>query len=314
MSADELMISVVLPTHNRGELLRKAIQSLIDQSLPAARYEVLIVDNASTDGTKQVVETFARRHNVRYLHEPRLGAARARNTGWQGAKGALVAFVDDDVVVPRNWLASIARAFERADRAPACVGGPVRPIWEAERPSWFHDELLWPLAIIEWGKEKKDLTDTAREWLVSANMAVSRSVLEELGGFHVRLDKVGKRDLVNGETHLQRRLLRAGYRCAYDPDIAVSHHVPASRLTKKWFLRRYYFQGVSDFAVDWIDKRMGILERLYLAAGMSARVLGAKRHRSLLFSDFDDPELFKEKCYLVVKLGYIAGLLGALRR
>jgi GT2 family glycosyltransferase len=158
------------------------------------------------------------------------------------------------------------------------------------------------------------LIDISAEWLVSANMAVARDVLEEFDGFHVRLDKVGKRDLVNGETHLQRRLLKAGLRCAYDPNISVGHHVPVSRLTKKWFVRRYYYQGVSDFAVDLIDRRLGLLQRLYKAVGMTTRLLGSKRNRHLLFNEFDDPELFREKCYLVVKFGYIAGLLGALRR
>ncbi len=314
MSNNPITISVVLPTHNRGSLLRETLDALVTQTLPKSEYEVIVVDNRSTDETREILDEFSRAHSLIYLYEARLGAAVARNTGWRAAQGRWVAFVDDDVLVPPNWLESIRSVFDSAARTPACAGGPVRAIWEASRPKWLHDDLVLPLAIIDWSNAAKELTDVSKEWLVSANMAVSRDVLEHLGGFHSQLDKVGRRNLVNGEIHLQKRLIRAGYHCIYDPQISVRHHVRASRLTQAWFIDRYYHQGLSDFAVDLIETKFAVWKRLYTALGMICRLFGSPRNLYLLLRKTEDSVAFKEKCYLVVKVGYIAGLLGALRR
>jgi glycosyltransferase involved in cell wall biosynthesis len=307
-------ISVVLPTHNRGNLLRETLRALVAQSLPKSAYEIIVVNNRSTDCTREILQEFADTHGIKHIDEEKLGAAIARNTGWRAAQGSWVAFMDDDVLVPPTWLESIRSAVESSSDKLACVGGPVRPILQGSQPSWMHDELNWPLAIIDWGDHRKEMQDIFTEWLVSANLAVSRDVLEELGGFHPGLDKVGRRNLVNGETHLQKRILDAGYRCVYDPHVCVRHHVTATRLTQSWFIDRYYHQGLSDFAVDLIETRFGLWHRFVLALGMTFRVLGSRGNLSRLLKSTEDPEEFREKCYLIVKFGYVAGLVGALKR
>jgi len=90
-------ISVVICTHNRGFYLRKAITSVLAQDMPASEYELIIIDNKSTDDTAQVVASFAAA-NVRYIHEPQLGLCFARNTGWYSAAGTYVAYLDDDAI------------------------------------------------------------------------------------------------------------------------------------------------------------------------------------------------------------------------
>ena len=126
-----VQISVVIPTHNRARYLSLTIQSLLDQGLPRSDFEIIVVDNRSTDSTKQVIDGFGGGDLVRYVFEPALGASRARNTGWGHARGRYVAFLDDDVIASPAWLENILGAFETLQPTPGCVGGRVDPIWEA---------------------------------------------------------------------------------------------------------------------------------------------------------------------------------------
>ena len=93
-----VQISAVVCTHNRAAYLRKALQSLVDQTMAQELYEIIVVDNASTDGTKQVVSEYSGASNLRCLYEPVIGLSRARNTGWGNARGEYVAYLDDDAV------------------------------------------------------------------------------------------------------------------------------------------------------------------------------------------------------------------------
>ncbi|MEE8471432.1 MAG: glycosyltransferase family A protein [Dehalococcoidia bacterium] len=99
-----IRVSAIICTHNRSDYLRQAIQSLADQTLPTEQYEVIVVDNGSTDNTRAVVEGFDHIANLRYVYEPILGLSQARNTGWQNARGEYIAFMDDDAIgYPTSW-------------------------------------------------------------------------------------------------------------------------------------------------------------------------------------------------------------------
>ena len=138
-----IRISAIICTHNRARYLRKALQSLAVQTVDSASYEILVIDNASTDETKRVVrEEYAAVSNLGYLHEPVLGLARARNTGWTHAKGKYVAYLDDDAIACSNWLEGILEVFGSVTPTPGCVGGKIELIWEAPRPSWLSDEMV----------------------------------------------------------------------------------------------------------------------------------------------------------------------------
>src|ERR1700686_4893935 len=117
-----LRIAVVIATHNRDQYLMKALDGLSSQTLPAAEYEVIVIDNASTDATRERVLARAKvATNIQYIYEPTLGASAARNTGWRAARSPYVAFLDDDAIPDRDWLERIIRAFEEVTPHPACV-------------------------------------------------------------------------------------------------------------------------------------------------------------------------------------------------
>lgn len=303
---DTPAISVVICTHNRAAWLSRSIESVLQQDMGPDEFEVIVVDNGSTDTTQSVVARYGDR--VRYMYEPAIGLSHARNTGWHFARAEVVALLDDDAVAEPGWLAALCSAFA-ARPAPACVGGRVDPIWEAPRPAWVSDQLALSLTIADWTDTPHAITDLTREWLVGANFAVRRNVLEESGGFVTQLGRTGLHLLSGEEIHLQRRLLKEGQVCWYEPKARVRHLVPASRLQPGWFRRRYRAQGQSD-AILWhleneptvvatireARNHVGPLVRAGFGIGGYLRLPGA-------------PEQFIEHCGVLWRLGYLVQLL-----
>jgi glycosyltransferase involved in cell wall biosynthesis len=303
----------VICTHNRADYLTQAIRSVLEQRMTADRYELIVVDNRSTDRTREVVRPFESNGSVRYEFEGVLGLCHARNTGWQRARGRYVAYLDDDAVAEPGWLAAIEEAFSTTPGV-GVVGGRVDPIWAGDRPPWLSDEIALSLTIQNWSEHHKVIEDLGREWLVGANMAVPRSVLADMGGFHPSLDRVGSRMLSSGDVFLEKQILRRGHVCLYHPKMAVRHLVPKSRLNKRWFIRRYYSQGLSDTAMRLIEEAPSRKERLRLALAMASGLLRSPRRLADLVLPSNDPARFTKKCFCLITIGQIAGLLGALKK
>jgi glycosyltransferase involved in cell wall biosynthesis len=309
-AASEPLISVVICTRDRADLLRRAIASVLGQDAPPPTCEILVVDNGSSDHTVEVVRGFAANSCVRLLQEPEAGISVARNTGWRAARGRYVAYLDDDVIALPGWLRAVRDGLEMA--APGIVGGRVTPIWEGDPPPWLSNAVATALAIIDWGDASHPIQDLRREWLVSANFAMPRALLEEIGGFHPALGRIGNaRRFTNEDILLQREIMRRGHRCLYHPPMAVRHWVPTTRLTKGWLSRRFYWQGVGDAVMEMIEDPPTVRERLARALGRAGRLLLSPRKiRSLLLAA-DQPAAVTRRCLALHELGYVAGLLGA---
>lgn len=306
------LVSVVICTHNRATALADALDSLVSQE-GAPPFEVLLIDNGSTDDTRGVAERFSGPLPLRYLFEPALGLCRARNTGWQNAGGRYVAYLDDDAVASPGWLAAIPEGFSLLPRA-GVVGGRVDPIWHAARPPWLSDAVAMSLTIVDWSPAPKRLDDLNAEWLAGANMAVRHDVLRSVGGFHPELDRVGTRLLSSGDVFLQKQVQALGFDCGYVPAMAVGHVVPASRLEQRWFRKRYYWQGVSDAVMELVDRRLGPGRRLARALGAIAALARSPRAVGALLTTTGDPDRFTRQCFTLIEVGRAAGLLGAARR
>lgn len=133
-----MLISVILCTYNRADLLATALQTLCEQSLDKREYEVIVVDNNSADETRQVAEAFCRDYaNVRYVFETRQGLSHARNRGWREARGEYVAYTDDDCKLPSQWLAVAKQVIEEI--SPGVLGGPYFAFYNTPKPRWFKD-------------------------------------------------------------------------------------------------------------------------------------------------------------------------------
>jgi glycosyltransferase involved in cell wall biosynthesis len=237
-------VSVVLCTFNRSQLLADAIEALLRQAPGTPPYEVVVVDNHSTDATRKVVERFMESGIVRYEFEAQQGLSHARNRGIAVSQAAIVAFTDDDVRVDATWVRSIVRAFdERLD--VDMVGGRVQPEWEAPAPPWLSFTGTAPLALADYGDRAFHVTPLRPVCLIGANIAVRRRVFERVGGFSAVLQRIGNRVGSTEDHEFLTRLLAAGVSALYDPRINVRTVVPRARLSKRY--HRAWHQGHGRF-------------------------------------------------------------------
>jgi glycosyltransferase involved in cell wall biosynthesis len=246
---DELVydVSVVVPTYNRRELLKRTLDTLLSQHAPGVRYEVLVVDNNSNDDTRPMVDSLARQdHRVKYHLEPRQGVSYARNTGITAARAPILAFIDDDVEATPTWVAAIKQAFDTLPEVD-CLGGPIHPRWAATPPDWL-TPMFWAAVALQADKGGQPYIDAdhATSCLMTANFACRRAALQEVGGFAVSF-------LRDEDRELQLRLWRAGKRGRFVPDVRVVTEVPPDRLTKAHHRQFYGRVGQSHARMRCLD-------------------------------------------------------------
>lgn len=204
-----------------------------------------MVDNGSRDDTASVVDAArAGLPDLVLLHEEQRGLSYARNAGLARARGEVVAYLDDDAEAAPEWITALQTRFAASDPSPACVGGPIDARWDAPRPAWLADAMLPYLTVTDWHLPVGDLP--ADRYIAGANMAFDRDRLRAVGGFPTALGRRGGNLLSNEELVVQWALRSRGGRCVWDPAVRVGHHIQPGRLQRGWFVRRYYWQGVSD--------------------------------------------------------------------
>ncbi len=172
-------ISAVICTYKRYDLLKKAIESLISQSIPSSEYEILIIDNtpnAKFGEGKSSCEQYSDIPNLRYLFEDIPGLSNARNVGIRESSSEIIAFLDDDAIASKSWLEEIVLGFQSFEKV-GVVGGKISPIWEQDRPSWLVDDLKGYVSVVDWGGRLRIASD--EEWFAGANIAFKKSLLEE---------------------------------------------------------------------------------------------------------------------------------------
>ncbi|HEY7171891.1 MAG TPA: glycosyltransferase family A protein [Vicinamibacterales bacterium] len=235
--------SIVIPTLNRAELLRPLLDSLLTQCAAEIDYEILVVDNGSSDGTRAVVEEYgAGDERIRYVYEPRPGVSHARNAGIERARSPIVAFIDDDVEAAPDWLTSLKRAFDEHPEAD-CVGGRVRPRWRAPRPSWLTSDHAGAIAVQDRPHFFTVGPHHASPCLLTANFACRRRVFDEVGLFSPLFRRGQDREL-------QMRMWRAGKTGVYCPSVEVIVEPPADRLVKEYH-RRWHATTAMYHALMW---------------------------------------------------------------
>ena len=250
---DELVdATVLICTYNRANLLGETLDS-IRATRTSLRWEVLVVDNNSSDGTREVVSSRIAEFPVRlrYLFEPRQGKSNALNTGLAATDAPIVVFTDDDVRVGARWLEAACRPMLE-DSGVDYTGGPVLPIWERPRPDWLdstRSDLWGTLAILDYGPERFVFEERRRVPL-GANMAVRRTLIDRIGGFDPSLGRTGNSLLGQEQAEFFCRSRGIGARGVYVPEASLQHHVPARRLTPGYFLRWWYWKGVSKARLE----------------------------------------------------------------
>lgn len=242
----EPQFSVVICTFNRAPLLAGTLAGLACQSLDTERFEVLVVDNNSSDDTPEVAAAAARdQPNVRYLREKRQGLAHARNRGWREALGTWVAYTDDDCRLPPTWLDTARRIVEAS--APAVFGGPYRPFYLAPPPPWFRDAYGTGRNL---GSEARPLAPG--ETLPGGNLFLRRDLLERLGGFDATLGMAGRRLAYAEESALLLRVQREepDVELLFEPALEVEHLVRPEKMRIRWMIRHFVAKGRSVYLLQ----------------------------------------------------------------
>jgi glucosyl-dolichyl phosphate glucuronosyltransferase len=247
-----MRLDVIIPTYNRRQLLEAALESVLRaEPPPDLTVEVTVADNDSTDGTDELVEGWRDRFGGR-LHRvvvTRRGKSSALNAGIAATCGELVGMIDDDERVDPAWFRCIAEAFR--DPGVDFIGGPYLPLWGAPPPAWLPLDYRGALAWVEPGDRIAPYGDGYPGILMGGNAVIRRPVLERVGAYSTDLGPTPDHRLMSCEDEdMYLRLLAAGARGMYRPDLVVHHYIPPERLTRHYFRRWCFWRGVSRGVLD----------------------------------------------------------------
>jgi glycosyltransferase involved in cell wall biosynthesis len=249
-----MMLSVIIPTRNRARRLAAALESLCHQTLEPEHFEVLVIDNGSTDTTHEVVQSFVGRiRQLRYYYDATPGLHVGRHVGLREAVSDVLVYADDDIEATPTWLAAIQDCFH--DPRVALVGGNNYPRFESSPPPWldalwrqpsafFKGQAITSLSILHLPDGRRPITPFA-VW--GCNFSVRKQVLLDAQGFHpdgVPEERIRFRG--DGETHVCLHVMKSGLIAMFDSRASVYHAVPNSRMTFEYFRKRAFNQGISD--------------------------------------------------------------------
>ena len=297
-----MSVTVVVCTYNRCQALAKALDSIAVQVMPKSVFwDVLIVDNNSSDKTREISEKYCRENPdlFSYIFEPKQGLSQARNTGIQKSRGGIVAFTDDDAVVEPNWLWNLTRALHDGEWAGA--GGRIIPVWDGPIPNWLSNEDIEKIGTFGGFDEGPEPVALERP-PYGGNIAFRREAFERYGGFRVDLGRTGGNLQGREDIELANRLFAHGERLRYEPGAVIRHPVTENRMKKSYVLRWFYW-----------DSRSEIVDDYSLEAGASIRGVPLYLFRRLIrwvlqwTVSFSARRRFFCECQMWKVAGYIAG-------
>lgn len=289
-------ISIIIATYNRSESLKKTLESIKNLFIPEdIIWEIIIIDNNSTDNTKDIVEDFKSktRLNIVYIFEEKQGKPYALNHGLKVAKGEILAFTDDDVIIDRYWVYNILKAFK--DTNATCLGGRVLPLWAIDPPSWLREELYGCIALLDLGDKYLELV---KPTIWGVNMAIKSSCIKKYSlTFNTEFLKRGE------DTDLVEKLLLNKELVYYCPDMIVYHCIPTERMKKSYFRKWKFDQGK--------------FRAIYLETGLYKNIMGVplfvlrqtiKKLLLYVWLQITSPQMaFVEQAHLMHYLGFIVG-------
>jgi glycosyltransferase involved in cell wall biosynthesis len=240
-------ISIVICTYNRADMLRYCLRSLALQEAEKNLFEVLVVDNGSTDATQRIAALYAARNqNFRVLCEPNIGLGHARNLGWREAHSNWIAYLDDDAMAEVDYVERALWIISNHDFE--CFGGRAHPWYKYGRPKWYRD------SFVDNEKDEPSLHLLKDDQFVSGmNCVFQRDILKALGGFPVDIGMKGHGISYGEEVLLQKRLRKSGGRVGFDPHLVVKHVVLPHKLKVSWLLRASFAHGRDSWAIFEIE-------------------------------------------------------------
>jgi glycosyltransferase involved in cell wall biosynthesis len=233
----EGVLTVLLATRNGAATLPRVLDAYCALEPPPGGWKVVIVDNGSTDSSRDTIKSFTERLPLTYVYEPATGKNAALNTGLKSVSGDVVVLTDDDAVPKQDWLIRLREAAD-ANPSASIFGGAVVPLWESKPPAWLLDDvpLGWTYTVSD--PNLKAGAVGARQ-IFGPNMAVRRAIFEKGYRFDASIGPDGSRSYAMGsETEFVLRVMSEGARAWYVPTAVVQHCVRVTQMRRSWIIGR----------------------------------------------------------------------------
>jgi glucosyl-dolichyl phosphate glucuronosyltransferase len=239
---EPLLITAALCTHNHANRLIRTLAELPRIRSPKAPWELLIVDNASSDATPDILarQQWPTGWKVRVVREEKLGLSNARNRAIGEALGEYLIFIDDDETADPDWLCAYEQLIET--RAPDAFGSRIEVLFEDVRPAWLTDELLGFLGQLNRADTVQPLIEPGTSFH-GGNFGFRRAVCDDVGTFDAALGRKGADNTGGEEVDFYRRLLDAGFKVWWTPGAVIYHRIQAAKLSRRYFLDLHFRQG-----------------------------------------------------------------------
>lgn len=245
-------LTVIIPTRNRAELLNQTLESVAAQTMKQEDFELIVIDNGSTDGTAEVCKEYGMRHeNLRYIYDARPGLHIGRNRGYLESRTDILVYADDDIIASPTWLETIDRGFQ--DEETVLIGGNNYPCFEGNPPGWM--KSLWTYSYREQARRLESFSvivigNEARKvdpgMIFGCNFAIRKEILKEAGGFHP--DGVPDSFLKyrgDGETYITQYIKKRRMKAMFYPGASIQHMVTKQRMTQEYVKKVAYRTGIS---------------------------------------------------------------------
>ncbi len=270
----EVGVSVIISTRNRASYLEDCLRSLAAQLDARVGHEVVVVDNGSDDATPDLLARWcADRPEFRTVREERVGLSRGKNAGIRSARGSLLLFTDDDVILPPGWIRSYAEFFARHSPETVVAGGPIVPVPEdlGEWPAWLEDGALIDVGRLDHGVERELQPP---DYVFGGNMAVPAAIFSRLGLWREDLGNTPEDRTTFEDTELQDRLREGGGTVWFCPETPIRHRVPRERSSPAAILQNAFGRGRNDFwkEVTAADADLSSAPRVGVVPGLTSLV------------------------------------------
>jgi len=239
-------LSIIVCTYNRDAYILKTLSNLKNQSINNENYEVIIINNNSTDTTEKICKNFITELNFinfYYFNEDKQGLSFARNRGIKESNGELIAFIDDDAIACKDYCENIISFFENDEETQA-IGGKITPEYENNKPVWMSKYLLPLVAGLDMGDKIKEFRFS--KFPIGANMAFRKSVFEKYGFFNESLGRIGSKLEGGEEKDMIFRLKKDNQKIKYVPQVHVYHFIPDKRLQQDYIKSQAIGVGTSE--------------------------------------------------------------------
>ena len=298
-------VSLSICTYDSYDMLKLCLDSITRLSADKDTYEVIVLDNTPNSARKNYnkrelikrsknyidCKKICHNHGYRFIKRITNGLSGARNECIEESEAELIHYIDDDTILPSDFIDQTIACFSK-DEDLYAFGGKVIPDWRlVDKPKWFYDGLLGFLSMVDWGEEEKEFGRGGVDWLAGANTCFSKEVLKKFGGFDLNLGrKGGTNSLLGSEENELLRKIQKEHKVIYNPLSKLNHIIQPERMSQSWFIKRIGWGTTSDMISNcpW-----GKFNKASVAKNIN-----------LLIEDSDNPEVFKQKMQTAQEITY----------